>query len=68
MMRLSTFASIGIPVHLIIIPLLIHLLTEENLHGRNLVLIRNHQHIIICMKNGISLRHNHLFATPNTRR
>ena len=45
-----------IPVYLIIIPLLIHLLAEENLHRRNLVLIGNHEHIIIRMKNRISLR------------
>ena len=57
----------GIPVHLIIIPLLIHFLTEENLHGRHLILIRHHQHIIACMKHGISLWHNHLFTTPDTR-
>ena len=55
-----------IPVYLIIIPLLIHLLSEENLHRRDLFLIGNHEHIIIRMKNRISLRNYHLFASPHT--
>ena len=55
-----------IPVYLIIIPLLVHLFSEENLHRRNLILIGNHEHIIIGMENRISLRHNHLLSSPYT--
>ena len=60
------FGIDGIPVHLIIIPLLIHLLSEENLHGRSLILIGNHEHIIVGMEHGISLRNDDLLASPYT--
>ena len=57
----------GVPVHLLAVPVLVHLLAEENRHGRNLILIGYHQHTVVGVQHGVGLRHDDLVATPHAR-
>ena len=56
-----------IPVDTLLIPVSLHLLSEEDLHCFHIFLVGDNHHVIIQIQLGTSFRDNHFLGTPDTR-
>ena len=57
----------GVPVYLVAVPVFLHMLAEEDVHGSHLVAVGHHEHVVAVLHHGLCHRNDNLSVAPDAR-